>query len=241
MNLIMLALFIILISACSPKQFSATDNSASSSKTVAAGAGAGAGGTSGVGADGGVPTDGGVVYTPNTPTTEAAASLPIDPYCDSSLNVMYAPVMIPYVPLGAPNVPATCNSGFELQELMYGSLTLNAVTQSQQRKLVIDIATYTKADSVHIFAMNATGKTVDLIRICRSRTANYGDPTGGNYRPPEDSIRRWEVTLPAGTTHFTVDNSAAVSPTYIRVLGLCDFNQNVQSVPNGTHYRLATP
>jgi hypothetical protein len=56
------------------------------------------------------------------------------------------------------------------------------------------------------------------------RTAEYSDPTEGRTRPPEDSIRDYRIDLNYGTKQIVIDSSNALSPTYIRILGLCDFD-----------------
>jgi hypothetical protein len=124
-----------------------------------------------------------------------------------------------------PNPLATsCQNGFEINNTS-GSLTLSSTnaTGAKAVTLAVDFAAYLAPNSFRIQASGPWGQDVTVLDTCRLRTACYADPSGGTQRPPEDSIRSFNVTLPEGTTSltFTFDNT---SPYYVRILGLCDFN-----------------
>jgi hypothetical protein len=77
-----------------------------------------------------------------------------------------------------------------------------------------------------------------LLDTCRIRTAEYPDPTDGTTRPPDDTIRQYEIKIVAGTKSLTFDSSNTTTPWYMRVLGLCEFD--VQPGPSSCGWRAAT-
>lgn len=122
----------------------------------------------------------------------------------------------------ANELAATCQNGFEVNNTP-GTLTLTSAAGSQAVTLAVDFAAYQAPNFFRMQASGSWGQNTTVLDSCRLRTACYGDPSGGTCRPPEDSIRSFNVALPAGTTSVTMffDDS---SPYYVRVLGLCDFD-----------------
>lgn len=157
---------------------------------------------------------------PETPTPGGAGD-PIDASCDDGSH--QAPVFLPYEPLGEVDLPSSCDDGFEWQ-VCQSSLVIDAPSGSAAGALVVDLATYTMPDRLRIVGERADGSSYVLMDTCRVRTAEYSDPTDGNTRPPEDSIRRFELELEAGTRSLTIDSAQAGTPYYLRVLGLCAFD-----------------
>jgi hypothetical protein len=128
-------------------------------------------------------------------------------------------------PLGQSQLPADCSSGFEMNRPGKKVFTIAAPGGSAARTLEVDIATYTAPDHIRISGIDQNGSEYTLVENCSMRTATYGDPTGdGCARPPDETIRRYSVELKAGTTSLTFDMTGACTPTYLRVLGLCDFD-----------------
>jgi hypothetical protein len=163
----------------------------------------------------------------NPPPDQGGAddpSNPIDTACAGDQNVDAPQLLVPkWTPL-APTVPDDCLVGFEMNRLEQHVHTLQSAAGSRAITLEVDIATYTASDAIRISAVDGNGNATILIDTCRMRTAEYGDPTGGTTRPPEDSIRDFRTNLPAGTKQLVIDNTNASTPTYVRVLGLCDFS-----------------
>lgn len=130
-------------------------------------------------------------------------------------------------PLEPPALPATCSGGFEVNKPKKGSVyTITSKTPggSSAAPLDVQIATYTAPDHMVIRATRKNGTTYPVVDTCTLKTALYSDPTGkGCVRPPEDSIRQYKVKLEAGTTKLEFDFAGACTPTYLRVLGLCEF------------------
>ena len=161
--------------------------------------------------------------TPTLPTEDpGTAGDPIDPSCASGDSG--EDVFLPYVPLGAPAVAASCGTGIELQ-VCRGVVTARSVAPggAAARTLVVDFATYTAGDRLRIEGTLASGETYLLMDTCRVRTWERPDPTDGRTRPPDETIRRFEIALRAGTVELRFDSSFAGTPWYERVLGLCDF------------------
>jgi len=145
---------------------------------------------------------------------------PVDPACSGASDVI--PVLLPYVPLGAPDLDASCARGIEWQNCS-GLVSFRADGSGvRERTLVVDVATYTAPDRLRIHGIDATGASYVLLDTCRLRTWDVGDPTDGHSRPPDEAIRRFEVELRPGTRSLTLDATGAPSPWYMRVLGLCD-------------------
>jgi hypothetical protein len=150
---------------------------------------------------------------------------PIDPQCTP--GAFNLPDFPPYTPLAPPDVPATCSNGFEIGDASIGSTyTLDAKTAAGAAAIVLDVdfATYLQADAVVITGTDASGSTYTLLDTCRLQTSTSGDPTGGRSRPPDQTIRQFRIQVKPGTTKLTFDFTGVVSPMYIQVLGLCDFN-----------------
>ena len=82
---------------------------------------------------------------------------------------------------------------------------------------------------------DASGATYTLLDTCRLQTSTTGDPTGGTSRPPDQTIRQFRIQVKQGTTQLTFNFAGVLSPMYIQVLGLCDFN--VTSFASATSWR----
>jgi len=95
---------------------------------------------------------------------------------------------------------------------------------SSAAALNIEIATYEEPDHIRITGVDANGVEYTVVDTCSMQTATYMDPTkGGCIRPPDDSIRQYQVNLKAGTKSLTFDVSGGCTPWYLQVLGLCEF------------------
>jgi len=134
----------------------------------------------------------------------------------------------PAVPLTPPDLPASCSGGFETNTPPTQAFTVQAISPdgAAARTLDVDIATYKAPDHLRITGVDASGNEYTLLETCSLQTATYGDPTsasGSCTRPPDDSIRQFKATVEAGTRSLTFDYTGACTPTYTRVLGLCDF------------------
>jgi hypothetical protein len=191
-----------------------------------------------------VPTDGCIEgpCTEDPPPRDADPENPVDTACAGDMNVSAPQLLVPkWTPL-APTVPASCLVGFEMNRYREHVHTISSPSGSQAITLEVDIATYTASDAIRISAVDGNGNSTILIDTCRMRTAEYGDPTMGTVRPPEDSIRDFRTNLPAGTKQIVIDNTYASSPTYIRILGLCDFD--IEPPPttelNSSFFRIVT-
>jgi hypothetical protein len=167
---------------------------------------------------------------------------PIDAACTGHQAVPNQALFVPkWGPL-APTVPADCLRGFEINRLEQHTYSISAIQGSRAITLEIDIATYNVADAIRISASDGAANETILVETCRMRTSMYEDPTGGTTRPPEDSIRDYRVPLPAGSKVLRVDNTKASSPTYVRILGLCDFEIGPPptTVVNSSFFRIVT-
>jgi len=150
---------------------------------------------------------------------------PIDTACMGGGQL--ASVYPPYVPLVPPSVPASCSNGFELGDATPGSVFTMAATRAGGAAAItldVDFATYLEPDGVVITGTLPGGATYALLDTCRLQTWTQGDPTGGRSRPPDQTIRQFRIDVQAGTTSLKVDFGGVVSPMYIQVLGLCDFD-----------------
>jgi hypothetical protein len=169
---------------------------------------------------------------PTTTTTggKSASSVglpPIDLACESTQKL--ASVFPPYTPLAPPDVPASCAGGFQTGDVDESSgvvyeLPATPAGGAAAITLDIDFATYLEPDGVLITGVDASGETYTLLDTCRMQTWTAGDPTDGLVRPPDDTIRQFRVDVVAGTRSLKIDFSRVVSPMYIQVLGLCDFD-----------------
>ena len=130
--------------------------------------------------------------------------------------------------------PNDCRTGVEFNNF-YGKFSLAASSAEGSRSLTleVDIATYRAPDRVRIVAITADGSERVIVDSCRLSTAKYTDPTGGTRRPPDDSLRYFHAPIPKGTKELSFDYGGTTSPTYIRVIGLCDFNVGAPKVVKG--------
>jgi hypothetical protein len=165
---------------------------------------------------------------------------PIDPACAEGASTSSGPfqggpgkkgeqnaLFPPYVPLKPDDVPASCNNGFELQQAQPSSIyLLKAKTPQGSRAITLDVdfATYTVADGMTITEIDASGSRNVLLDTCRMRTWTSADPTGGAHRPPDETIRQFRISLAAGTAQLEIKFGQVVSPMYLRLVGLCDFD-----------------
>jgi hypothetical protein len=180
--------------------------------------------------------------TPATPTPTDDPASAVDSACAGNDPVAVPDLLVPkWTPL-APTVPNECLRGFEMNRLEQYTHTISSAQGSRALTLEVDIATYTASDAIRISAIDGGGNATILVDTCRMRTATYADPTGGTVRPPEETIRDFRVAMPAGTKQLVIDNSNASTPTYIRILGLCDFD--LQAPPatelNTSFFRVVT-
>jgi hypothetical protein len=166
--------------------------------------------------------------TPPVITGDGGVTTPIDLSCESQANPTQ--VYPPKWPTLPPTVPANCRTGFEMNEpyeyLQNKLYTIHSKTPggSEALTLELDFATYLAPDGLKITGTLANGETYVLYLTCRMQTADYGDPTDGQSRPPEDSIRDYRIDLKAGTVKLDFDYGRSSTPTYTKVTGLCDFD-----------------
>jgi hypothetical protein len=172
-------------------------------------------------------------YTPisDAGTCEKGADVPpgfldpIDATCKSDPNM--PSVFPPFVPLKPDDVPSTCKDGFELQQAAKQSVyTLTAKSPQGSRAITLDVdfATYLQPDGMTITGVDANGKEYTLLDTCRLQTWTKADPTGGAQRPPDETIRQFRINVLAGTKQLKVTFGLVVSPMYLRLIGVCDFN-----------------
>ena len=150
---------------------------------------------------------------------------PIDPQCTAGGSTL--PAFPPYTPLAPPDVPATCANGFEIGNANPGSMyTIDAKSGAGAGAIVLDVdfATYVVPDAVVVTGTDSSSATYTLLDTCRLQTWTAVDPTGGTSRPPDETLRQFRIHVRHGTTQLNFDFSGVVSPMYIQVLGLCDFN-----------------
>jgi hypothetical protein len=178
--------------------------------------------------------DAGVDAGPDGATAPGVA--PIDPTCTGAPP--YNTVFPPYVPLVPPDEPADCGNGFELGDAVPGSvyvLDSNQPAGAAAITLDVDFATYKEPDGVLITGTTANGETYTLLDSCRLQTSSVGDQTGGTSRPADDTIRQFRISVEPGTVELVIDFAGVVSPMYIQVLGLCDFD--VVPFPDATWWQ----
>lgn len=150
------------------------------------------------------------------------------PTCHSGLKAVYPP----FVALAPADVPGNCGSGFEIGDADVcskkggGTYAINAVPNNGSRAITLDVdfATYLEPDGLVVTGIDAQGKSYTLLDTCRLQTWNAADPTGGTKRPPDQTIRQFRIDVRAGTKQLSFDFGGVVSPMYVKVLGLCDFN-----------------
>ena len=130
------------------------------------------------------------------------------------------------VPLVPPVLPASCSGGFEMNNAPPQLYKVESISPggAQARTLDVEIATYLAPDHIRITAVDASDTVYALVDTCSLQTSDYSDPTNGCTRPPDDSIRQYKVSITAGTKSVSFDMTGACTPTYLRVLGLCDFD-----------------
>jgi hypothetical protein len=128
----------------------------------------------------------------------------------------------------APAVSSTCSSGIEVNNLIGGKYTISTssgAATTTTREAWIDFATYTAPDSIDIYVLDAYSHSTLIFSQCTVATADYG--CGGVIgTPPSDSIRQYRLQIPAGTKKIIFDYTKTVSPFYLRMYGLCDFNRS---------------
>jgi hypothetical protein len=165
--------------------------------------------------------DGACVGTPN----KACFPPPVDTTCQPGC-ASGTPEFPPAIPLVPPGLPASCSGGFEMNNPPEQIFTVQSISPAgaQARTLDVDIATYKAPDHIRITAVDASGAEQPLVITCHLQTSTYADPTNGCTRPPDDAIRQYEVSITAGTKSLSFDMTGACTPTYMRVLGLCDFD-----------------
>jgi hypothetical protein len=150
---------------------------------------------------------------------------PVDPSCTAgcATGTPDFPAAVPLVP---PGLPASCSGGFEMNNPPQQIFTLpsSSPNGAAARTLDIEIATYKAPDHVSITGVDASGAQYALVDSCHLQTSTSSDPTDGCSRPPDDTLRQYTVNVKAGTKSLTFDWSGACTPTYVRVLGLCDFD-----------------
>jgi hypothetical protein len=181
--------------------------------------------------------EGQCTYTPVSGCGDAGADAgelpPIDTACMTApmCNTGLASVYPPYVALVPPSVPASCSNGFELGDANTCgggavSYTVQSKTPAGSRAITLDVdfATYLEPDGVLVTGVDSQGNTYTLLDTCRIQTWTSADPTGGVMRPPDQTIRQFRLNLTQGTTKLTFDFGGVVSPMYLQVLGLCDFD-----------------
>ena len=103
-------------------------------------------------------------------------------------------------PLVSPGLPASCSGGFEDEQPSRGrvfTVTSTSPAGAEARTLDVEIATYKAPDHAVITAVDASDDVYTLVDTCTLQTAAYGDPTNGCTRPPDDTIRQYEVSLTA--------------------------------------------
>ena len=153
---------------------------------------------------------------------------PIDPMCTCPNKL--AGIFPSYVPLQPPDVPPSCSNGFEIGGATGGcgqpssTYTIHATRAGGANAITLDVdlATYLIQDGVEITGVDANGKTYTLLSECRMQT--WTQPGPSTMRPPDVSIRQFRIKVTQGTTALTFDFGNVVSPMYIQVLGLCDFD-----------------
>jgi hypothetical protein len=156
----------------------------------------------------------------------SCASQAVDPGCTAAdAGIVYPP----FVALHPPDVPTSCANGFQLGDAQGApTYVINAKTPAGSRALTLDLdfATYTAPDGLLITGVDGSCKEYVLFSSCRLRTADQPEMqyTDGLHRPADIAIRQFHLMLRQGTTRLTVDFSRVVSPMYVQVLGLCDFN-----------------
>lgn len=152
----------------------------------------------------------------------------VDPTCGVAENKVVYP---PFVPLRAPDVPASCSNGFEACDAKVSSnivyvVDTTAAAGSRAITLDLDFATYTAPDGLVITGVDAQCKQYLLFDSCRLKTADLVENqyTDGKHRPKDEAIRQYKVPVRKGTKQLTFDFSRVTTPMYVRALGLCDFD-----------------
>jgi hypothetical protein len=166
-------------------------------------------------------------------TTTNMCTVAVDVQCENSTGTRY---YVPDMGLMAPAVPTSCSNGIEVNNLIGGKYSIATTTgapTSVVRAAWIDFATYTAPDSITISVVNASGVATKVFSQCVIATANYG--CGGvTGTPPSDSIRQFRLSIPPGTVKIIFDFGNTVSPFYIRMYGLCDFNRSAWTAIKAT-------
>jgi hypothetical protein len=171
--------------------------------------------------------------TPPIDNGQDDVTAPIDSACAFPENGNKPDKDLPVTPKNSPlpaTVPADCRAAVEFNNLKVAAFQLTATPAQGSRAvtLEVDVATYTAADRMSLRAVLADGSERLIFDTCRLRTWTDADPTNGNTRPPETTIRDFRPKLPQGTKTLKFDFTGATTPTYMRVRGLCDFSRTPQ-------------
>ena len=149
----------------------------------------------------------------------------VDPGCSvADAGVVYPPS----IPVAPPDVPQDCKSGLEICDAKGApNYVIHSKSSMGSRGITLDLdfATYTAPDGLLITAVGLDCKPYILFDTCRVKTSGKAESsyTNGMMRPKDEAIRQFHLDLHPGTTELTFDFSRVVSPMYVRVLGLCDF------------------
>lgn len=165
---------------------------------------------------------------PPVPVNDPSAA--IDEACLGGVKSAGKPPIAPPTPSLPKTAPDGCRGGVEFNNLEGSSFKLVAHgTINKSAPLEVDVASYTAEDHMRVIAETTAGDQT-IIDTCRLRTAEYADPTGGLTRPPENSIRGFRIKAPKGTTALRFDWTDTRTPTYMRVIGLCDFDTTASNI-----------
>jgi hypothetical protein len=163
--------------------------------------------------------------TPDGGTTKPPPDTTLPPAVDScEAGCVASKKTFPAAVALVSTAPATCTAGFEINNPKSGSTyTVKRIKGTAAVPIEVQFATYVAPDHIKLVAITAKGE-VPVVDTCTVQTATYADPTkGGCTRPPDETLRQYAVTLPAGTTALRADFTGVCSPIYLRVRGLCDF------------------
>jgi hypothetical protein len=173
--------------------------------------------------------------TPGSPETR-----PIDMSCSNQDRRGDKVFVAWWPPPTNPPVPPDCLSGIEVNNAIPNEYAVDSRSTygAAGRVIEVDIATYWRPDELRIYAVDSLNNRTLMLSTCRMRTNMEGDTGDGYKRPDEQSIRYYQVNLPAATRRLIFDYTGTDSPTYMRVLGLCDFQvEQVNGLTGGGYWR----